>query len=203
MPHPKTLIFDLGNVIVPFDFTRAYRRFEELTGIPPEEQRARIAATGLVPKLETGLIEPEDFVDKLTAALGAPMSYADFRDLWVSIFHHETLIPESLFVSLASRYRLVLLSNTNAIHFDMIRENYPHLGHFDHWVLSHEVKAMKPSPAIYAAAIEHAHALPEECFFTDDIPEYVAGARAAGIDAEQFLGYDKLLSDLRTRGVEV
>lgn len=203
MPHPKTLIFDLGNVIVPFDFTHAYRRFEELTGMTPEQQRARIAATGLVPKLETGLIEPEDFVDKLTRELGAPMTYGEFRDLWVSIFHHETLIPESLFVALKNRYRLVLLSNTNAIHFDMIRETYPHLGHFDHWVLSHEVKAMKPSPAIYAAAIEHARANPEECFFTDDIPEYVAGARAAGIDAEQFLGYEKLLSDLRARGVEV
>lgn len=203
MPQPKTLIFDLGNVIVPFDFTNAYRRFEQLTGLPPEEQRSRITATGLVPKLETGLIEPEDFVDQLTTALGAPMSYADFRELWVSIFHRETLIPESLFQSLAGRYRLVLLSNTNEIHFSMIRETYPHLGYFDHWVLSHEVKAMKPSPVIYAAAIEHAKAQPGECFFTDDIPEYVAGARAAGIDAEQFLGYDKLLADLQARGVEV
>lgn len=203
MPHPKTIIFDLGNVIVPFDFTHAYERFEQLTGMTPDQQRARIHATGLVPRLETGLIEPEDFVNQLTEALGAPMSYSALRDLWVSIFHRETLIPESLFVALKDRYRLLLLSNTNEIHFSMIRETYPHLGHFDHWVLSHEVKAMKPSPAIYAAAITQARARPEECFFTDDIPEYVAGARAAGIDAEQFLGYEKLLSDLRSRGVEV
>ena len=203
MPSPKTLIFDLGNVIVPFDFTHAYRRFEQMTGMPPEEQKRRIGETGLVTLLESGLIEPEDFVRQLTGVLGAPLSYAEFRDLWVSIFHRETLIPESLFQSLKGRYRLVLLSNTNAIHFGMIRETYPHLGHFDHWVLSHEVKAMKPSPVIYAAAIEHAQALPGECFFTDDIPEYVAGARAAGIDAEQFLGYDKLLADLRARGVEI
>lgn len=203
MPKPKTLIFDLGNVIVPFDFTHAYRRLEELTGMTPEQQRARITETGLVPRLETGMIEPEDFVEQLTSALGAPMPYSGFRELWVSIFHRETFIPEELFVSLGKRHRLVLLSNTNAIHFDMIRETYPHLGHFHHWVLSHEVGAMKPSPAIYAAAIEHAQARPEECFFTDDILEYVEGARRAGIDAEQFLGYDKLLADLRSRGVEV
>ena len=62
---------------------------------------------------------------------------------------------------------------------------------------------MKPSPAIYAAAIEAARARPEECFFTDDILAYVEGARAAGIDAEQFLGYEKLLTDLRARGIAV
>jgi putative hydrolase of the HAD superfamily len=85
----------------------------------------------------------------------------------------------------------------------MVRDTYPHVRHFDHWVLSHEVKAMKPSPVIYAAAIEHARARPEECFFTDDIPEYVEAAREAGIDSEPFLGYEKLLADLRARGITV
>ncbi len=31
---------------------------------------------------------------------------------------------------IARDYRLVLLSNTNAIHFEMLRENYPLLRHF-------------------------------------------------------------------------
>ena len=96
----------------------------------------------------------------------------------------------------------MLVSNTNAIHFEMIRENYPLLRHFDALILSYEVQAMKPSPRIFEAAVRAAGCLPEECFFTDDIPEYVEAARAQGIDACVFEGFERLQQDLKNRGVE-
>ena len=56
---------------------------------------------------------------------------------------------------LRRRYHLVLVSNTNALHFEMIRETYAHLlRHFDDLVLSYEVRAMKPQPEIFQAALE-------------------------------------------------
>ena len=61
----------------------------------------------------------------------------------------------------------------------------------------------RSEPAIYAAALAEAQARPEECFFTDDIAAYVEGARLAGMQSEQFLGYEKLVDDLRARGVDV
>lgn len=203
MADKRTLIFDLGKVIIPFDFERGYRAIAGNCGLPPSEIRARIASTDLVVRLETGLIEPDDFVAQVSKLIGFPGSYADFSAHWTAIFLPETLIPEALIKSLKGRYRLLVLSNTNAIHIDMVRERYPILSHFDHLVLSHEVKAMKPDPRIYAAALAHAEAEPAECFFTDDIPDYVAGARLAGIDAEQFTGYETLLSHLRARGIAV
>ena len=60
-----------------------------------------------------------------------------------------------------------------------------------------------PEPAIYAAALAKARAEAHECFFTDDIAAYVDGARRAGMHAEQFLGYEKLLADLRGYGVDL
>ena len=113
-----------------------------------------------------------------------------------------TLIPEPIIQGLAARYRLVLLSNTNAIHFDMIRRSYPVLRHFHDLILSYEVKAMKPDPVIYRAAIAAAGCRPEECFYTDDIADYVEGARRMGIDAVQFRGSEALEQDLRERGIE-
>ena len=202
MSQIKTLIFDLGGVIVPFDFMRAYRRFEQMTGTPPERLRETITDTGLVPQFESGQLEPDEFVERLTGAIGVSMSMREFRDLWVSIFLPEALIPEAFLESLRARHRMLLLSNTNAIHFEMIRETYPQLNHFDHLVLSHEVKAMKPSPEIYAAALANADADPDECFFTDDVAAYVEGARHAGIDAVQFTGFNALLGHLRARGIE-
>ena len=198
----RAVILDLGNTIVPLDFTRGYRELQAACGHSVEELRRRIGSTDLVVRLESGQVAPEDFVAQFSEILGLRVNYAGFRRLWSSIFLPDTLIPEPFLASLKKRYRLVLLSNTNAIHFEMIRESYPLLGHFDHFVLSHEVRALKPAPVIYDEAIARAQCLPQECFFTDDIDDYVEGARRAGIDAEPFRGFEKLQTDLKARGVE-
>jgi glucose-1-phosphatase len=197
----KAILLDLGKVIIPFDFAIGYKALESRCGIAPAEIRERIRATGLVPRFETGLIEPRDFVSQLTDQAGLPVSFADFCDIWGAIFSRETLISESLLAALHRRYPLILVSNTNALHFEMIRRNYPHIRHFDALILSYEVKAMKPSPLIYESAVKAAGFRPEECFFTDDIPEYVEGARRFGIDAEQFESCAKWESDLQARGI--
>ncbi len=197
----KAVIFDLGRVIVPFDFKRGYTRLEPLCGIPAAEIPGRIAPTGLVQRFESGEIEPRDFVRRLSGHLNLDTTYENFCEIWSSIFLPETLIAEDFLRALARNYRLVLLSNTNAIHFEMIRENYPLLRHFHSQVLSYEVGAMKPSPLIYQKAIEQAGCLPAECFFTDDIEAYVDGARAQGMDAVRFQSAAQIESELRKRGV--
>jgi FMN phosphatase YigB (HAD superfamily) len=197
----KAVIFDLGRVIVPFDFQRGYTALESLCGIPAAEIPLRIAATGLVPRFERGEMEPHDFVREFSGHLGLKLPYADFCDIWCSIFLTEPLIPESLLAGLRANYRLLLLSNTNAIHFDMIREAFPLLRQFDTLILSYEVGAMKPSPQIYRRAIAEAGCRPEECFFTDDILEYVEGARREGMDAVQFHSAGQIEEELKKRGV--
>jgi FMN phosphatase YigB (HAD superfamily) len=199
----KAIIFDLGRVLVPFDFKRGYARLEPLCGIPAAEIPDRLRPTGLVQRFESGGIESRDFFDQFSKHLNLNATYDDFCEIWSSIFLPETLIPDSMIAALARDYPLILLSNTNAIHFEMIQENYPILRHFRDFVLSYKVGAMKPSPLIYQAAIEKACCRPEECFFTDDIAEYVAGAREQGIDAVQFHSAEQIRNELRSRGVEV
>jgi putative hydrolase of the HAD superfamily len=197
----KAVIFDLGRVIVPFDLGRGYSRIAALTGLAQAEIPERIRPTGLVERLESGSIEPREFVRQISEVLGLQCSYEEFCEIWSSIFLPATLIPEEMLVKIAARFRLVLLSNTNAIHFDMIRVNYPHLRHFHALVLSHEVGAMKPSPRIYEEAVAAAGCRPEECFFTDDIAEYVEGARRYGIDAVQFESVAQIERELHKRNV--
>jgi len=199
----KAIIFDLGKVLVPFDFKRGYTRLEPLCGIPAAEIPDRIRPTGLVQRFESGGIESRDFFDQLSSHLNLRATYNDFCDIWSSIFLPETLIPESMIAELARNYPLILLSNTNAIHFEMIQENYPILRHFRDLVLSYKVGAMKPAALIYQKAIEAAGCRPEECFFTDDIAEYVAGAKQQGIDAVQFQSAGQIRNELRARGVDV
>ena len=196
----KAIIFDLGRVLVHFDFNRSYRELAGFCPHAPADIPRLLAPSGLVERFETGLIEPRPFVEELSRILSLRTDYENFCRVFNSIFT-DLLIPDSLVEALGARYRLVLLSNTNAIHFPMLRETYPVLRHFHRLVLSYEVKAMKPRPAIYHAAIERAGCLPGECFYTDDIAEYVEGARREGIDAVQFQSAAQLQEELSRRGI--
>ena len=197
----RAILLDLGRVIVPFDFSIGYQALQSYCDASPEVIRERIRNTGLIPEFESGRIESRDFVERLCSATGVTVDYARFCEIWTSIFARETLISEPFLKQLHAKYRLVLVSNTNAIHFEMIRETYPLLRHFDGFVLSYQVKAMKPAPAIFDAAIQSSRCAASECFFTDDIAEYVEGAKACGIDAVLFENFEQLQRELHTRGV--
>jgi putative hydrolase of the HAD superfamily len=196
----KAIIFDLGNVLVRFDFQRWRQALEGVCPYDAAEIRRRIAATDLVERFETGLIEPPDFVAQLSRILDLDMDYAGFCKLWSGIFT-DPLIPEAMLEGLAARYRLVLLSNTNAIHFEMIRRNYPILRYFHERVVSYEVHAMKPRLEMFQAALKGCGCRPEECFYTDDIAAYVEAAQRLGMDAVQFESLAQLERELKARGI--
>ncbi len=199
----KTVIFDLGKVIVPFSFETAYQTLSKQYGLDIRKIPEQLKQTDLFIRYESGQISTAAFVEEITHHLGFQASIEEFGEIWSSIFERRTLIPDTLFQALKENgYRLLLLSNTNQLHFDFIRKNYPELRHFDHFVLSHEVGAMKPSPLIYQEAIKQAHCEPQECFYTDDIEPYAAAAREEGIDAVQFKNYEQLREELLARGLK-
>jgi len=197
----KSILFDLGNVIVPFNVERAYKRMAELCACSSDEVAARISATRLVRPYEKGEIETEPFIRELSVALRLNIGYQEFCDWWSCVFLPGSLVPEALLEHLASRYRVLALSNTNPIHFTMLKESYPLLRHFHDYVLSYEVGAAKPEPRIYREAIDRAQCSPEECFFTDDLEVNVEAARDHGMDAVQFLSAEQLERELRARGL--
>ncbi|MCZ2075940.1 MAG: HAD family phosphatase [Bryobacteraceae bacterium] len=200
----RTVIFDLGGVIVPLDFTQGYTTISKFCSYPAAEIPRRLASTDLIVRFESGQIEPEKFAEELSELLGLKkIGYDTFCTVWSSIFLPHTLIPGELLDRVRRHHRLLLLSNTNAIHFDMLRRTYPILDRFDEFVLSYEVGAMKPSPRIYQEAVARAGCRPEECFFTDDVLAYVEGARKEGIDAVQFESQEQIERELRNRGVSL
>ena len=197
----KTILFDLGNVIIPFDFKRAYSKLQPLCNYPVAQIPDRMRGTDLVSRFESGHIGAEHFVKEFSKLLELNIGYDEFCDLWTSVFLPEPLIQESLLANLRGRYRLMILSNTNPIHFNMIRANYALLRHFDHCVLSYEVGALKPSGKIFEDAIAHAGCDAGECFFTDDLVAKVEAARKHGMDAVQFHSAAQLEGELRNRGL--
>ena len=195
------MIFDLGRVLVDFDFMRGYTTMSELSGLEVQEVRRRFSESGIANEFESGKIDETEFEKRTQAMLGTSIPSEQFEEIWFSVFLPGTLMPETVVEGIRRNHRTVLLSNTNAMHFRGLTERYRILDHFDAYVLSHEVGAMKPLPAIYEAAIQAAGCRPEECFFTDDVPEYVEGARHHGIDAVQFTGAANAMAELSRRGV--
>ena len=118
----KTVIFDLGKVIVPFDFTRGYKKLEGLSAYSAAEIPKLLSSNDLVQRFESGKVEPEDFVRELSRTLELRVDFDQFCEIWSSVFLPETLIPESMLKGIKARYRLILLSNTNAIHFKMLEQ---------------------------------------------------------------------------------
>src|ERR1017187_2309979 len=142
-PMIKALVFDLGKTLVPFDFKHGYALLEKRCPYPAAEIPKRIGATDLVIRFESGQVGSREFVEQLCGVLDLEMSYQEFRAIWFSIFLPGTLVDESWLAALGERYPLVLLSNTNPMHFEMLEANYPILRLFEHRVLSYQVSAMK------------------------------------------------------------
>ncbi|MBM3723925.1 MAG: HAD family phosphatase [Acidobacteria bacterium] len=197
----KALLFDLGGVIVPLDFQQLKRNFATLSGRSIPELEVRLAATDLPVRYERGDLDSASFHAELSRTIGLDLDFPAFDRLWNSLFPPGTLLPESLFQTLKQTHRLILLSNTNELHFRHLRATLPHLSHFHGFVLSYEVRVMKPDPGIFARAIEAAGCAPEECFYIDDVEKYVEGARTAGIDAVRFESAEQVERELRKRGV--
>lgn len=200
---PRALFFDLGNVIVPFDIERAYAGFGAVSALPIEEMAKRLRAGDLVQRYECGQVEDEPFFEAFCELIGVRTTFERFCQIWNSIFLPPTLVPEELLEELSRGYTLLLLSNTNAIHYRFLERNYAHIGHFHHHVLSHEAGAQKPERKIYDDALAAAGVQPEEVFFTDDLPENIEAARQLGIDAEVFTGVPDLQRHLENRGVRL
>ncbi len=176
-----TVVFDLGRTLVGFDFTRLDPLLTVDETVMP-----------LLLLFETGKLSPAEFRQRLCALPGAdlalPADEAAFNRWWCSVFDTRPQVDPEWLLSLRRHYRLGLLSNTNAIHFQYLQRQHPFLREMDFHVLSYEIGAVKPEPAIFAAVESRAAGRADGIFYLDDIPEYVAAARARGWQAEVFAG---------------
>lgn len=199
----KAIVLDLGNVVIPFDWQRGFQALSEHSPFPAEEVRRRIKETDLFKPFERGEIEPEDLARRISEALDINVNFEKFCQLWSSIFLPETIVTEQILARLkAAGLRLLLLSNTDAIHYRWVMERYPIMRQFDDCVLSFELGSRKPEPEVYQETVRRAGCEPPEILFADDRAENVEGARQSGIDAVLFQSLPLLEQELRSRGVE-
>jgi len=196
MPEIKALALDLGNVLVRVDHYRFCRRLAELTGLTPEEIYARVFGSDLEPGYDTGRLSSEEFHQRVMAHFRVNLPFSRFAAWWNDIFDPMEGMEE-LVAHLARRFPLYLISNTNPLHFAYIRERYPLLRHFRHFILSYKVGSRKPEAGIFQALLDAVRVPPAHCLFIDDKPEFVAAAQSHGLLAWQFTGPEALRRELQ------
>jgi glucose-1-phosphatase len=197
----RTFLFDLGNVLLFFSHERMYGQIASLCGRTPDEVRRVLVDEALGDAFECGRLTAAEMQRELEHRLNAPFDAAGLHQAVGDIFESNADMLPILDALKRRGHRLVLLSNTNATHIDWVRRSFDVLDRFDAHVLSYEVGAMKPQDAIYTAALRAIECDPGECFYTDDIPQYVDRGHAFGLQAAVFTGASELKRELAARGV--
>lgn len=193
----KSIIFDLGNVIVSFDHRKISKRLEAACEHASDAIYARAVTGELAREYNLGKISTGDFFAAINREFGLGIDYEDFYAAWNCTFLPEPIVPDELIKTLSEKFRLLILSDTNEMHFDFIRENFSILNYFDDFIVSHKAGLVKPSAEIFQKAVETADCLPEECLFIDDLLVNVEGARKCGLNALQFVSAERLTEDLK------
>lgn len=199
----EALLFDLGKVLVDFDFELGIRQFVAKTPLSREDFERVIWDKHWIRRYERGEISTGEYHDHLCERGKLGMSRGEFEEAWSSVFLPDPILPERLLTNLKRRYPLILVSNTNEVHAAFIAKQYSVFDHFGHRILSHEVGSLKPDRGIYEAAIHASGKAPEALFFTDDREENIEAALHLGIRAHLFRSPSGLVQALGEHGVEV
>jgi putative hydrolase of the HAD superfamily len=199
MLPPRAIILDLGNVLVFHDNALLFLRLGQRAGLPPQEVAQRLTGAGWT-AANRGLLDAEGIRRDVCGALGMELPMEEFAPLWSSHFTvHTAVLPRV--EALVGRVKLLLLSNTNALHVAYLRPQLPLLQRFDAVLMSCEVGHVKPEPAFYQLALERAGCAPHEAAFFDDLPEFVEAANALGIRGHVFTDAPTFDAQLKALGL--
>jgi HAD superfamily hydrolase (TIGR01509 family) len=196
------VISDLGKVVLWFDNNVFLRKLADRAGRPYDEVKAIVHGDlGLIRRFDGGAVTPEDFHEHVTAAVGADMTYDEFYEIYNDIFTPNPPAIDVLARVRAAGHKTLLLSNTDPERFGFVKRRFPEILFFDGYVLSYELKLLKPDPAIYLAAVRLAGAEPDECVFIDDMEENIKGAVEAGLAGIRYTLETDLATELNKLGL--
>ncbi len=196
------IYFDLGKVLLDFSHARSCERMAETAGVSPELVREVVFDTQLAHAYERGDVTSHEFYECFCEATQTRPEFQKLYYACADMFSPIAGMDELVARLHAGPRRLGILSNTCEAHWNYCLVAYPMLSaRFAIHALSFQLRALKPEAKIYRAAAELAGVDPAQIFFTDDRPENVSGALAAGFDAVQFESRAQLVGALSERGL--
>lgn len=180
MNRPSVVVFDLGKVLVDYDYSIASRRLLRRTRLTDPELQHLLCTSPLLRQYETGAISTAQFHQGVCAASGYDGGLAEFSTAFADIFT-EIAPMTALHAGLrAAGIPTWIFSNTNELAERHIRNRFPFFSKFDGYVLSCEHGAMKPDARIYEVVERGTGRRGEDLLYLDDRPENVEAGLARG-----------------------
>lgn len=180
MSKPSIVVFDLGKVLVDFDYSIAGRKIAERGKLSAAEVQKHLDHSPLLYRYETGLMTRQEFFGEVSDATGFAGDIEEFSSFFADIFWE---IPAMIRMHAELRRKSVptyIFSNTNDLAIAHIRRNFPFFANFDGYILSYEVGAMKPDAKIYEALEKMADKRGVDILYLDDRSENIEAGRARG-----------------------
>lgn len=184
----KTIIFDLGGVIIDLDFKRTPEAFSQLTGWKYEDIYQMYFEPGLLQDYEKGLMSDQELRTGINKLFGTQLTNAQIDEAWCAMLGPIPKARLDFMNGLRKKYRVLVLSNTNAIHVTAFNQTIKEVSgedsleaFADEVYFSHELNMRKPDLEIYKEILKRSNQKAEECLFLDDTPHNLEGAAQLGI----------------------
>lgn len=177
---PKVVVFDLGKVLLDFDFGIVAPKIAARAKVSSAMVKRLIDQSPLLFRLETGLMTTEEFYREICKETGYAGSFEEFRDDFGDIFEPITPMLELQRLLRKRGIPTYIFSNTNDLAIPFIRRRYPFFSDFDGYIFSHEHGSMKPDAKLYEVVERVTGRRGPEIIYIDDRAENIAAGAARG-----------------------
>ena len=184
----KNIIFDLGNVLLNLDFNASIKAFQELGLNKDVLDRQQVYSDPVFYELETGIITPQAFRNRVREILKKPtVTDQQIDDAWSAMILDIPVGRVKILQELSEKYNVYLFSNTNKIHIEGLFQefkarhgiDFPTLFIKDYY--SHKIHDRKPNLSSFEKVIGLSGVNPEETLFVDDLEKNIIAAQQAGL----------------------
>jgi putative hydrolase of the HAD superfamily len=201
----RAVILDFGEVLCFRPEPGATKGMAKLFAIAPEHFLEHYIPTR--GPYDQGLLTPEEYWTGFAREAGVTMEPALIEELrrmdtamWSRI---NTEMTDWVRALRDAGFTTALLSNMQHDMAAHARRNFAWMRHFDHQILSCELRLIKPDVEIFHRTVERIGVKPQEALFVDDREANVDAARTVGLRAIRFESSEKLRSELTDMGFAV
>ena len=181
------IILDMGNVLLEWNKDKILRSVVKTEKDYMILDKA-IFQSGLWERLDLGTLTREELVLKVVSMIGSiyqekvqevVWNWPSYIEIYTEVF--------PLLVRLKEKgHRIFVLSNTSPVFYELLEEQLSPLNEIlDGFVLSCDIKAIKPDPKMFEEILHKYQLDPVNCIFLDDVKDNTKMAESLGIKAYQ------------------
>ena len=198
----KAIIFDLGKVVFDLSFDRVLQYWANASGKKFTDIQSKFQFDSIFDQFEKNEIAPHQFRKEISDRLSIELSDDEFDKGWCNLYLDTYVGIDDLLSDLKRKYKLVALTNTNAIHSKVWQTKYADtLKYFERIFSSHEIGERKPDAKTFQIVLDYLQTAPQQTVFLDDNIDNIKGAERLGIKTIMVKSFAQMKDDLREMGI--